>query len=80
MPCKMQSHAALLHACSHLAAASGHAECCRLLLEKSDEDAENSETGNTPLWAAVSGGHIEAASALLEGGADVNFACERGAL
>lgn len=51
-----------------------------MLLEKSDEDAENSETGNTPLWAAISGGHLEAAAALLEGGADVNCACECGAL
>ncbi len=37
-----------LLSCSHLAAASGCAECCSLLLEKSDEDAEN-EAGNTPL-------------------------------
>ena len=66
----------LICPCRHVAAAAGHAEVVRLLLDKSDEDAENSETGNTPLWAAVSGGHKEAAAALIEGGADVNLACE----
>ena len=35
--------------CRHLAAKAGHAEACAVLLDKSDEDAENSEDGNTPL-------------------------------
>lgn len=61
-----------------MAAAGGHAECVTLLLEKSDEDAEDGE-GNTPLWAAAAGGHMAAASALVAGGADANLACEGGA-
>lgn len=59
----------------HLAASSGCEACVKLLLEKSDEDAENHE-GNTPLFLAVSGGHLAASSALIEGGADINLPCK----
>lgn len=48
-----------------------------MLLEKSDEDAEN-DSGNTPAWLALANGHVEAAVVLFEGGADLNLACEDG--
>jgi ankyrin repeat protein len=70
---------ALRYACRHVAAAAGNCELIKVLLEKSDEDAENSQTGNTPLWAAVEGGHLEAARVLLEAGCDASLACEGGA-
>eukprot|EP00955_Chlamydomonas_euryale_P061072 357902-Chlamydomonas_euryale.AAC.16 len=68
----------ITRAAVHLAAGGGHTECVSLLLEKSDEDAEDGD-GNTPLWAAVSGGHGAAASAVVKAGADVNLACSGGA-
>ena len=62
----------------HLAAAAGHLDIVRLLLDKSDVDAEDS-SGNTPVWAAFASSHGEAARFLLEEGeADVNAACEDG--
>jgi len=62
----------------HLAAAAGHLESVRLLLEKSDVDAEDSN-GNTPAWVAFAAGQGDLARFLLEeGGADLDAACEDG--
>jgi ankyrin repeat protein len=49
----------------------------QLLLDKSDEDAEN-DSGNTPAWLALGNGHLEVAKTLFEGGADLNLVCEDG--
>lgn len=63
----------------HLAAAAGHGDAVRLLLDKSDVDAEDGD-GNTPAWLAFAAGHSELARFLLEegGDADINAACESG--
>ena len=62
----------------HLAAAAGHRDAVRLLLEKSDVDAEDSN-GNTPVWAAFAARQSELARFLLEeGDADIDAACEGG--
>lgn len=62
----------------HLACAGGHRDAARLLLDKSDVDAEDSN-GNTPVWAAFAAGQSDLARFLLEeGNADVNAACEGG--
>ena len=62
----------------HLAAAAGHLESVRLLLEKSDVDAEDGN-GNTPAWVAFAAGQSDLARFLLEeGGADLDAACEDG--
>ena len=59
----------------HLAAISGCESCIKLLLEKSDEDAENNG-GNTPLFLAAAKGHLAASLALIEGGADIDLSCK----
>ncbi|XP_036428328.1 ankyrin repeat and SOCS box protein 3 isoform X1 [Colossoma macropomum] len=60
----------------HEAAASGSAQCVRLLLSAaaSSEDYVNSPTHNseTPLYFAAKNGHIRAANRLIKGGADIN--------
>ena len=62
----------------HLAAAAGHLDTVRLLLDKSDVDAED-KNGNTPVWAAFASSRSEVARFLLEEGeADVDASCEDG--
>ncbi|XP_072523822.1 ankyrin repeat and SOCS box protein 3 isoform X2 [Salminus brasiliensis] len=60
----------------HEAAASGSAQCVRLLLSSaaSCEHYVNSLTHNseTPLYFAAKNGHIRAVNQLLKGGADIN--------
>ncbi|KAI4897189.1 hypothetical protein NFI96_014894 [Prochilodus magdalenae] len=60
----------------HEAAASGSAQCVRLLLSAAagSEDYVNSLTHNseTPLYFAAKNGHIRAANQLIKAGADIN--------
>ncbi|KAK3529075.1 hypothetical protein QTP70_016513 [Hemibagrus guttatus] len=60
----------------HEAAAEGHAQCVRLLLNTSDscEDYVNSLThsSETPLYFAAKNGHLRAARHLIRAGADLN--------
>ncbi len=48
------------------------------LLEKSDEDATNSDD-NTVAWVALEAGHVEVAKALWDAGAEIGTQCEGGA-
>lgn len=49
-----------------------------MLLEKSDEDAENG-ADNTPAYVALQGGHVPCAAHLIGAGASVEQPCEDGA-
>ena len=57
----------------HLAAAAGHLEAVRLLLERgADPDARDGGDHASPLHVAAGGGHLEIVRALLDAGADVH--------
>ncbi|HJD55231.1 MAG TPA: ankyrin repeat domain-containing protein [Rickettsia endosymbiont of Pyrocoelia pectoralis] len=57
-----------------IAAAEGHIEVVRILLENEAEPDKGDNNGVTPLWSASREGHVEVAQKLLENGADVNKA------
>lgn len=56
----------------HFAAANGHLNCVKLLLEHGSPMEEQNENGHTPLMEATSNGHIEVARCLIEHGANIN--------
>ncbi|VUZ44566.1 unnamed protein product [Hymenolepis diminuta] len=56
----------------HYAAANGHLNCVKLLLEHGSPMEEQNENGHTPLMEATSNGHIEVARCLIEHGANIN--------
>ncbi|XP_030625731.1 serine/threonine-protein phosphatase 6 regulatory ankyrin repeat subunit C [Chanos chanos] len=65
----------------HVAAASGHADCVRILLlsvEKADFLNMTDTQGQTPLMLAVLGGHSECVKLLLERGALPNITDRKG--
>jgi hypothetical protein len=55
----------------HLAAAAGHEEIVKLLLDKDADPNRCDRDGVTPLHAAAKGGHAKVVRMLLKGGADV---------
>ncbi len=56
----------------HFAAADGHIEVVRLLLEDGAHVSATNEGGETPLHYAANHGHIEVVKVLLDNGADVS--------
>jgi hypothetical protein len=59
----------------HLAAAAGHLDVARLLLDRgADADARDTGDSASPLHLAAGGGHIEIVRALLDADADVHGA------
>ncbi len=62
----------------HEAAAMGHLEVARLLLERGADVNAKNKHGFTPLHFAAGIGHTDVAKLLLEHGADVNAKDEHG--
>jgi ankyrin repeat protein len=62
----------------HRAAAAGHADLVKALLDRSAQVDARDYGGGTALHAAAKGGHVEAAAALLDRGADPSAPDEEG--
>jgi cytohesin len=62
----------------HRAAAAGHADVVRALLDRSAQVDARDYGGGTALHAAAAGGHVDAAAALLDRGADPSAPDEEG--
>ena len=62
----------------YLAACSGSAEVCRILLDAGAEASAEGPRGNTPLHAAAGANHAEVCKLLLQAGADVSAKNENG--